>query len=100
MSRAWIITNDYLSGDQSRTEVGVTGPRGANSDDIAKLKKGAGIAFVMKDDDGIAYYRGRCIWSDGEDLETAVNGPLGDFGMPNAGCTSISYPKHPEYDCG
>ena len=54
----------------------------------------------MKDDDNIIYYRGRCIWTEDEDLETAVIGPLDDFGTPNAGCTSIEYPKHPEYNCG
>lgn len=41
----------------------------------------------MKNDDGIVYYKGL---SSSNDDETAFN-PLDDFGMPNAGCTSIEY---------
>jgi hypothetical protein len=39
----------------------------------------------MYDDDGKLYYAGT-IWGDYDGFE-----PLDDFGMPNAGCTSIEY---------
>lgn len=106
MARAWIITKDYLSdhsklmgGFDSHNDTGTTGPRDASAEMIAELKRGGGYAFVMKDDDGEIYYRGRAIWDD-EDSEDGPYGPLGDFGSPNAGCTSIDYPRHPEFNCG
>lgn len=40
--------------------------------------------FRMKDDDGEIYYYGRS----SSDSSFA---PLDDFGMPNAGCTTIEY---------
>jgi hypothetical protein len=112
--RAWVITKDYLSESnseividdgknlipiKSRTDVGVTGPSNADPELIAELDRGGGYAFIMRDDDGFIYYHGHAIWSD-DDVEAGAYGPLGDFGMPNAGCTSITYPRHSEYNCG
>jgi len=77
---AWIITADLLEdGDAT----GTIGPAGAGPDHIAQLKNGQGCAFRMLDDDEVLSYRGRII-GDFDGLE-----PLDDFGMPNAGCTTI-----------
>ena len=50
---------------------------------IERLKQGHGFQFRMFDDDGELYYEGRCT------IESFA--PLDDFGMPNAGCTTIKY---------
>lgn len=74
----WVITDDYVDGGK---DVGVTGPRSAGAN--ATVGKDEGVAFRMKDDDGEVYYLGR--------IKGTFQGyePLYDFGMPNAGCTSI-----------
>jgi hypothetical protein len=102
--RAWIITRDLLTErngpeDSDESEVGTMGPFGITHDAVRRLQQGEGYKFSMYDDDGIEYYRGRLIFDDSEDLETAVYGPLGDFGAPNAGCVRIDYPNHPEWNC-
>jgi hypothetical protein len=76
---SWTITKDLLGNGE---ENGVTGPRNAalNADEI-KAHPDA-VEFRMKDDDGEVYYYGKLV---GDDLFA----PLDDFGMPNAGCTSV-----------
>ena len=103
MARAWLITRDYLYSSEAGEEygeIGTVGPSNAPEMLISILKRGGGITFIMRDDDGIPYYSGRATWDSDTDPEDGAYGPLGDFGMPNAGCTSIEYPHHPEYDCG
>lgn len=117
---AWIITKDHLAeceghestdgpignvvycdGSCNRGEAGITGPSTATEEDLARLKAGKGDTFKMYDDDGELYYTGRLVVS-GEtthDDEEACIGPLDDFGMPNAGCTEIRWPGHPERNC-
>ena len=105
--RAWIITQDCLAEDEELRNIGMSfdsdegtiGPRNAPEALVAVLKAGGGYAFTMKDDDGETYYRGRAIWTD-DDVDEGAYGPLGDFGLPNAGCTMIVYPAHHEFDCG
>lgn len=49
--------------------------------------------FKMYNDDAELYYTGFLTYripAEGEEL--VVAGPLADFGMPDAGCTSIEYP--------
>ena len=46
--------------------------------------------FRMLDDDGNVMYEGRILLGDEPDAEFR---PLNDFGMPNAGCTSIQIRK-------
>lgn len=106
---AWIIDVDHLfeesePGEPGWTpnEAGITGPYEATEADLLRLKAGEGDTFQMFDDDGNLYYTGRCVVSNGmtfEDEEPCF-GPLDDFGMGNAGCTSITWPGHPERDCG
>lgn len=99
--RAWIITKDYITDKNDptdRNDVGTCGPRNAPEKMIADLKKNKGYAFVMKDGDRNIYYRGRAIW-DEEEFDSGPYGPLGDFGLPNAGCVEINYLNHPEFDC-
>jgi hypothetical protein len=76
MAYRWKITKDHLDG----SDAGVQGPRGLDPKTTANRAH-----FVMKDDDGVAYYEGD-IYGDFDGFE-----PLDDFGMPNAGCTSIWY---------
>jgi|APSaa5957512576_1039674.scaffolds.fasta_scaffold00033_6 hypothetical protein len=81
MSRAyaWIITESHL--ESLKDELGTLGPGGAvySEEEITEF----GRKFEMYDDDDILYYTGYiCGEYDGFE-------PLDDFGMPNAGCTSI-----------
>lgn len=109
---AWIIDQDHLDlsetlGPDFSNEKGVMGPRDANvtggtyEENKAELERNykAHNQFKMYDDDGELYYTGT-LYHDGEADEEACYGPLGDFGMPNAGAVLITYAGHPEMDCG
>ena len=72
----WVITRDYINGGE---ETGLTGPSNKSRHTANEA------AFKMFDDDGKLYYVGK-IWGDYDGFE-----PLDDFGMPNAGCTTIEY---------
>ena len=88
MGYAWII--DYVEDDHwYADEIGTIGPHHADPKLVGQLTtdKRAGDTFRMKDDDGEVYYVGRIILDD----DTSGFEPLDDFGMPNAGCTSIEY---------
>jgi len=79
----WVITKDKLADPDSKqgtlaNAVGVTGPYGYKGDGKELTSR-----FRMKDDDGEVYYYG---FSREAGFE-----PLDDFGMPNAGCTTIEY---------
>ena len=50
--------------------------------------------FRLLDDDGVVYYEGL---SDDSDSEAAF-APLDDYGMPNAGCTSIQYKRGTKWE--
>lgn len=115
MSHAWIIDRDHLHEEygDGPNSVGVTGPRTApdaltdalqrNDALPALLPNGWAVdAFTFKlyDDDDELYYTGRMVMTKGSDFEAACYSPLGDFGGPGAGCTSVRYPRHPEMDCG
>lgn len=83
----WIIDTDYLADPKKKppcndNAVGLMGPRSYTGDG-----SDLGCEFRLKDDDGTVCYEGR---SDTCDDENAF-GPLDDFGMPNAGCTTIEY---------
>lgn len=88
---AWMIDKDVLfnPAHEDKSAVGVVGPRNASSDLIAKLNRGEGDKFEMRDDDGELYYKGRIV-GNFEGFE-----PLDDYGTPNAGCTSIRYTSGP-----
>ena len=78
----WYISKDKI--DDGRAVDAWNGD--AESIDTAKQR--CKCKFRMSDDDGEIYYYGYS--DDDSDLD-----PLDDFGMPNAGCTTIEY-----YDCG
>ena len=98
---AWLITKDHMFADNPEyDDSGVTGPSDAPAHLLALLKQGEGTVFKMYDDDGELYYSGRLVTTDeAEGTEDACYGPLGDFGMPNAGAVRIHYPSKPEWDC-
>lgn len=109
MAYAWVIDTDHLfeeaePGEPGFTpdEAGTAGPSDATEADLLRLKNGEGDTFNMFDDDGNLYYTGRLVVSGktAYEDEEACFGPLDDFGMGNAGCTSIEWPGHPERDCG
>lgn len=79
---AWLITRDCVSEGKDK---GTIGPRGCTltSEEITAV----GIRFRLLSDDGELYYEG--LYS-GPDDETLF-APLDDFGMPNAGATTIQY---------
>lgn len=86
----WIITKDLLADDPEiggDSEVGTMGPSRISPEHEAELKAGKGQRFRMLDDDGIPYYEGRYVGSDGDEMF----GPLWDFGQPGSGCTEIQY---------
>lgn len=100
---AWIIDTDHLAEDGEDGDAGVIGPRDAAGESKSELERSYGHRhqFRMYDDDGELYYTGTLFWSgDAEPDEEVVYGPLGDFGMPNAGCVLIKYPGRPDWDCG
>ena len=68
------------------SEIGTVGPY--NADETITENKGR---FRMKDGDHTIYYHGE-IYGDYDGFE-----PLDDFGMPNAGCTSIEYNEKGEW---
>lgn len=83
----WKITKDNISTPEETSDVGVHGPS-TFKDDIKMPHK-----FRMLDDDGIIYYYGICSCD-------SSFAPLDDFGMPNAGATTIEYrnPKTGVYE--
>lgn len=96
MSCEWTITKDYISdgadvgvvgpGRYIDAEIHQGGPTKRTSEEIAADPKAR--PFRMKDDDGELYYEGMIVADPGSEEDFA---PLDDFGMPNAGCTSIEY---------
>ena len=100
---AWIIDKDHLyqPGDEDmgmKDEAGTAGPRNANEYLLALLAYGEGTVFHMHDDDGELLYSGRFIGADAEAAYQQSGRPLRDFGMPNAGATSITYPGQTGWD--
>jgi hypothetical protein len=90
---AWMIDKDHTADPGSRpgtnsNAVGMMGPRGMSDHHMRLLVAGQGAPFRMLDDDGELYYEGRFI---GDIDDEEAFGPLDDFGMPNAGATSILY---------
>ena len=84
---AWIVTADFLSGD----DAGTTGPHDAPDqfgDDWSFR------AFRLYDGDDTLCYMGILAAAD-LDAEPAAFGPLDDFGRPNAGCTRIDHFREP-----
>lgn len=94
----WIIDIDHFpdgpEGTNSNAK-GVIGPRSVSWEINSSLRNGQGIPFRMRDDDGEVMYEGRFI-GDADDEEAF--GPLWDFGMPNAGCTSIEYKRNGKWE--
>jgi hypothetical protein len=79
----WIIDIDHIADESCKAPSncnakGMRGPRDYEGDGSELTCK-----FKMFDDDGVLYYSGRS-------REPGFE-PLDDFGMPNAGATSIHY---------
>jgi hypothetical protein len=90
---AWIIDKDVID---AGNDEGTIGPRNVNPllENALKTNKKSGIPFKMYDDDGEHYYSGRILLDMNRIDESEGDeefAPLDDFGMPNAGCTSIHY---------
>jgi hypothetical protein len=115
MSYGWIIDIDHIpdtdepEGTNANAK-GVVGPRDTPDWMERVLREGASpgdstlhaadiYSFEVRDSDGELYYTGRMITDEGQ-TEDACYGPLSDFGGPNAGAIDITYPGHPEMDCG
>jgi len=82
----WIITEDHIS--DSKAGVNVMGPRDMHLGTPDQVKGHPGAQpFKLYDDDGVLYYEGLYVGPDDDSLF----GPLDDFGLPNAGCTSVHY---------
>jgi hypothetical protein len=86
------------------TTVDVKGPRDAHPKALEDLKAGKGTAFQLWDDDGIRYYSGRFFetlddlgYEDVNKNRWSDDGPLGDYGMPNAGCTEMTIKNSESY---
>jgi hypothetical protein len=81
----WII--DWVDDEfLEASEVGTQGPRDGDEDLSHYTMK-----FRLRDGDNILYYEGRmtpqCLDAYGQ----GYGNPLDDFGMPNAGCTTLQY---------
>ena len=88
MTYAWIITHDHLPTADMSSRVGKYGPRGISQAQVNQLHAGEGEPFRLVDDDRTLVYEGRFL---GDAMSDDAFGPLDDFGMPDAGCTSIEY---------
>lgn len=99
---AWVIDTDHLDGTDG--DAGVIGPRDARGDDKSELSANYAHRhqFRMYDDDGELYYTGTLFWDGDADNpeEHQVYGPLGDYGMPGAGCVVVKYTGQPGWECG
>ena len=98
----WIIHRDLLAEEYGDADnaVGTMGPHDVSDEMAVKLRNGEGYTFTMYDDDGIAYYRGKAIADDDAlGCEDFCYAPLGDFGMPDSGCTEIRWHGHKEWNC-
>lgn len=73
----WIIDRDYI-------DTGAVGTCSRSWKKHPERHAEATVRFRMLDDDGNVYYGGRCT----PDVEFQ---PLDNFGMPNAGCTTIQF---------
>lgn len=80
----WIITKDHLDIEGIKSRVGVMGPSGIPDEIVDQLHVGQGQKWRAYDDDGELYYEGLWIGEDEYGL-----GPLTDFCMGDAGCTTI-----------
>lgn len=89
INAGFIITEDLID----TNSVGTTGPFYISPLIEAKLKEGEGTAFELFDDDGELYYRGLVINPD--ELVDSGYDPLYAFGMPYAGCTSMTLNGEP-----
>lgn len=99
----WIIDKDHLADRGEDTEAGTIGPSDiAPAIQTTLTTSSQGYEFKIFDDDDVLYYTGRALPAADEDLgsEEFAYGPLGDYGTPNAGATSITWTNHPEWDCG
>jgi len=78
---SWIITEDLISEglDVGRANIA---PEHTKEQVRSSVKA---LPFLMFDDDGELYYRGKYLEDEGSDELQ----PLDDFGTPNAGCTNI-----------
>jgi hypothetical protein len=83
---AWTMTKDFLADGSiiTHSEVGVVGPRGAKLTVDEILNHPDRKKFRLRDDDGELYYEGYLVGGEGFE-------PLDDFGMPNAGATTIEF---------
>lgn len=102
----WIITADHINGKPGDTIPSRVGYKRGPTQWIAEyraadpakrnrmleeFKAGMNFEFRLYDDDGILYYEGLCKDLDDQDEESAF-GPL-DWGMNDAGCTTMKYRK-------
>ena len=83
----WTITRDHLAepdapAGTNLNAAGVVGPRAATLTAAQIADHPRAVRFRMRDDDGGLCYEGALV---GDDLFA----PLDQFGMPNAGCTSV-----------
>jgi len=95
-----IGTTTYCDGTCNPGEAGTTGPSTAPQALLDRLAAGQGHTFRMYDDDGELYYTGRLLRDEDNpryDEDTALRGPLADYGEPNAGAVRIEYHGHPEW---
>lgn len=91
---AFLITRDFITRkNEEGYGVGVTGPRTARDETIARLQKGEGDAFRLLDDDGLVYYHGRFLDDTlAEDYQSEPEFQALDcYGTPNAGAAWIQY---------
>lgn len=111
MAYAWIIGRDEPEPAEDATArpatASRTGPHDAPEELLSLLRRGIapdqeigslGVYRLQMGTQDRTRYTGRLITDDGPTTE-ACFGPLGDYGLPRAGCTVLRYPGHPELDC-
>jgi hypothetical protein len=96
MAYTWVITQDLdnpYDEDPDQlglpSRVGMSGPSTATETDILHALN-TGAFFRLLEDDGNAYYVGRC-WSSDRPDGREMFGPLDDYGRADVGATDIQY---------
>jgi hypothetical protein len=81
---AWVITKDHISEPDCKSAVGVRSRKEIAPDEPT-------VPFKLYDDDGELYYEGLITTKALNGNESLAFAPLWNFGMPNAGCTTMRY---------
>lgn len=89
----WVIEKDHISEDGDPYDV-----TGARLGDMPEGVKG--VRFALYDDDDVRYYSGRFYTDHAEGVTEEETYEVLSWAARLAGCTSMRFPGHKEWDLG